>query len=89
MTNTDSGHSAVETPRAGIPLVQMQKALAAGEATPLSRTVTDIVRFQSSWWLFDRDGWVPVDSQQLSERLDAAAREMAIADHHAAINLQP
>ena len=89
MTTTESARPTAQEPRAAIPLDQMQNALAAGQAAPLSQTITDIVRYQSNWWLYDRDGWVPVDNEQLTANLDAAAREMAIADRQATVDFQP
>jgi hypothetical protein len=87
MTTTESTEAAPRepqpTPMSVVQLDQMQKALERGEATSLSRTITDIIRYRSTWWLYDRDGWVPVDNEQLVARLDAAARDMAIADHRA------
>jgi len=84
MSTTESGCSATQAPQSAplpaVPLDQMHKALAAGEASPLSQTITDIMRYRSTWWLYDRDGWVPVDNDQLAAHLDAAARDMAIAD---------
>lgn len=89
MTTTEPARPAAQTPRAAVPLAQMQDALATGAAAPLSQTITDIVRYQSTWWLYDRDGWVPVDNEQLSASLDAAASQMKIADRHVADGGQP
>jgi hypothetical protein len=90
MTTTDSALPTAPAPQStavpAVSLDQMQKALAAGEATPLSQTVTDIIRYQSTWFLYDRDGWVPVDGDQLTASLDAAARDMAIADRQVTTN---
>lgn len=87
MSTTESARSAMQAPQSApmptVSLDQMQKALAAGEAAPLSQTITDVMRYRSTWWLYDRDGWVPVDNDQLAAHLDAAARDMAIADRQA------
>ena len=56
-------------------------ALASGTARTLSRTITDIARYRSGWWLFDRDEWIQVDDAALIADLDAAAILMADADH--------
>ncbi|MEU7925170.1 hypothetical protein [Micromonospora sp. NPDC049107] len=35
----------------------MRELHGQGLATPLSRLITDHVRYDNRWWIADRDGW--------------------------------
>lgn len=59
---------------------EMAAAIGAGTAQTLSRTITDIARYQGQWWLYDRDEWILADDDQLVADLDAAAALMADVD---------
>jgi hypothetical protein len=48
----------------------MREHLAAGRAVPLSRLITDQVRYDGSWWLADQEGWHPVTDDVLAAKLD-------------------
>jgi len=61
----------------------MTEAIASGTARTLSRTITDIARYQTRWWLYDRDEWIPADDPTLIADLDAAAAIMASVDQQA------
>lgn len=63
-----------------VSLSDMRTAITTGQARPLGNTVTDIVRYRSAWWLYDRDGWFQADDPDLIADLDAAAQLMAAAD---------
>ncbi|GAA2031204.1 hypothetical protein GCM10009839_33850 [Catenulispora yoronensis] len=43
----------------------MHAAFSAGEATSLTSAITDIARYDSSWWLYDRDSWLRVTDAEL------------------------
>jgi hypothetical protein len=59
----------------------MQAARSAGEATSLTSAITDIVRYDSSWWLYDREGWLRVTDPELAADLDSfAARQGPIGN---------
>lgn len=62
---------------------EMTEAIASGTARTLSRTITDIARYQTRWWLYDRDEWIPADDPTLIADLDAAAAIMASVDQQA------
>lgn len=58
----------------------MEAALADGSAHYLSETVRDFVRYNSSWWMFDRTGWFQVTRQEVAEGLDLMETNMRLAD---------
>lgn len=51
----------------------MQAALSAGEATYLTSAITDIVRYDCTWWLYDRESWLRVTDAELAADLDSFA----------------
>lgn len=51
----------------------MQAAFSAGKATSLTSAITDIARYDSSWWLYDRDSWLRVTDAELAADLDSFA----------------
>jgi hypothetical protein len=51
----------------------MRTAFNDGHAVALTAAITDIVRYDGSWWLFDRDCWLRVTDAELAAGLDAFA----------------
>ena len=55
----------------------MRAAFNDGRAVALTAAITDIVRYDGSWWLFDRDSWLRVTDTELAADLDAFAARSA------------
>ena len=55
----------------------MRAAFNEGRAVALTPAITDIVRYDGSWWLFDRDSWLRVTDADLAADLDAFAARSA------------
>lgn len=53
---------------------QMRIHQESGAVTPLSRDITDHVRFNGRWWIGDRNGWHLITDQQLADLLDTQRR---------------
>jgi hypothetical protein len=49
---------------------QMRDAQRAGHAVPLSKLITDIVRYRDHWWIGSAAGWILVDDPLLIQKLD-------------------
>jgi len=50
---------------------QMREAQQQGHAVPLSKLITDIVRYGDRWWIGSAVGWILVDDPLLIQKLDA------------------
>lgn len=50
---------------------QMRDAQEEGLAVPLSKLITDIVRYRDQWWIGSAVGWIVVDDPLLIQKLDA------------------
>ncbi|MFI6785052.1 hypothetical protein [Micromonospora sp. NPDC050276] len=48
----------------------MRELHGQGLATPLSRLITDHVRYDNRWWIADRDGWHLIVDGVLNGMLD-------------------
>jgi hypothetical protein len=55
----------------------MRNAFNDGRAVALTDAITDIVWYDGSWWLFDRDSWLRVTDTELAADLDAFAARSA------------
>jgi hypothetical protein len=56
-----TGHPATPSlPPAVLSDADMDAAIAAGQATPLGQVITFIMRYQDTWWLSTRAGWLLV-----------------------------
>lgn len=55
----------------------MRTAFNDGRAVALTAAITDIIRYEGFWWLFDRDCWLRVTDTELAAGLDAFAARSA------------
>jgi hypothetical protein len=53
---------------------QMHAYHDAGLVTPLSRMITDHVRFADRWWIADRNGWHLITDDVLIHMLDTQVK---------------
>ena len=51
-----------------------------GTAAPLSQTVTDVLRYDGSWWTLAENGWLRVTDTRLDHRLREHSTALALAD---------
>ncbi|GLW58518.1 hypothetical protein [Kitasatospora phosalacinea] len=58
----------------------MEAAIADGTGQHLSETITDFAWYQSSWWMYDREGWWRVTRPDVAAGLDLMAQNMRLAD---------
>ena len=58
----------------------IRAAIDHGDATHLSHTITDFVRYQATWWIVYGHRWLRVTDCELADLLDGAALRMAAAD---------
>jgi len=66
MTANDTGNSPVTF----LSHAQMREHQEADQAEPLSRVITDFVKYDGHWWIADRQGWHLVDDAYLIAKLD-------------------
>ena len=55
----------------------MRAAFNEGSTVAPAAAVTDIVRYDGSWWLFDRDSWLRFTDADLAADLDAFSARSA------------
>lgn len=71
MTAVDPVASASEQPEAQQDFISdMQEHRQQGLAVPLSRIITEFIKYDERWWIADRSGWHVVDDQRLVAKLD-------------------
>jgi hypothetical protein len=52
---------------------EISAAREAGDVTPLSNLITDIVRYRNHWWIVHTSTWLRVTDESTSARLDRHA----------------
>jgi hypothetical protein len=63
---------------------EMNAAYDSGEAVPLGRSVSWLVRYRDAWWVVYERGWLRIADDITAADLDAAAARLAQAEAAAA-----
>lgn len=51
-------------------------AVKAGHAKPLSKLITDFVKYGDHWWILYKNGWILIDHSGLHSALEKQAAEV-------------